>query len=122
VCVVVLHTGAAPPQSALPRQPTQTLVAVRQTGVAPPQAPAFAAEHWPQAPEGSHAGVAPAHSPSPAHARQVWIVRLHTGAAPPQSAFDTQATHDPARASQTGVAPPQRATFVAEHWPHDPEA
>jgi hypothetical protein len=118
----VLHTGALPPQSALPRQPTQMPVAVRQTGVAPPQAPALAAEHWPQAPEGWHAGVAPPHSPSPAHARHVCVVRLHTGAVPPQSALDTQATHDPATASQTGVAPPQRATFVAEHWPHAPVA
>jgi len=117
----VLHTGALPPQSTLPRQPTQTPVVVRQTGVAPPQAPALAAEHWPQAPVGSQAGVAPPHSPSPAHPRHACVIRLQTGAVPPQSAFVTQATHDPATASQTGVAPAQRATFVAEHWAHAPD-
>jgi hypothetical protein len=39
---------------------------------------------------------------------------------PEQSAFARQATHDPADAKQSGVAPVQRSELPAEHWPQAP--
>jgi hypothetical protein len=56
------HTGVVPPQSALARQPTQTLVVVLQTGVAPEQLELD--RHWTHvAFEVSQMGVVPLHSP-----------------------------------------------------------
>ena len=52
----------------------------------------FAAEHWPQAPHGSHAGVAPPHSLSAPQARQVCVVVLQMGVDPPHCAFDVHGT------------------------------
>jgi hypothetical protein len=120
-CVVVLHTGVAPPQSVSETQPTQAPVDGRQAGVEPVHLLVFVAEQTPHEPVGSQAGVAPAQSTSLAHARHVWVPGLQMGALPPQSAFAMQPTHVPAVARHTGVLPPQRAVFPAEHWPHAPD-
>ena len=118
----MLHTGVVPPHCAFDTHGTHVPVAVKQAGVAPEQALAFVAEHCPHAPDDWHAGVAPPHSLSPPQARQVWVVVLQIGTVPPHCAFDTQGTHVPDVVKQTGVAPEQALAFVAEHWPHAPDA
>lgn len=57
---------------------------------------------------------------SQAHVRQTCVVVLQTGVVPPHWAFETQGTHVPVPAKQTGVAPKHRVVFVAEHWAHEP--
>jgi hypothetical protein len=124
VCVPRLQTGALPPQSEFDTHATQVPAEVRQTGVAPPQAVVLVAEHWPHAPVGSQAGVAgfPPHSPSPWQPRQTCSATLQTGEVKPQSVSPRQRTHRPVAVLQTGVAPVHAEVFVAEHWPHAPEA
>ena len=92
MCVVVLQIGVVPPHWAFDVQATQLPAVLLQTGVPPEHWAALLAEHWPQAPHGSHAGLAPPHSLSPAQARQVCVATLHTGVEPPHWAFDVQAT------------------------------
>jgi hypothetical protein len=82
----------------------------------------FVREHSPHAPDGWQAGVGPPHSPSPLQARQALAARSQTGVAPPHWAFDVQGTQTPRARSQAGAAPVQRDAFVAEHWPHAPDA
>jgi len=115
VCVVPLHTGVVPLQSAFAVHRTQIPMVVSQTGVPPVHFERFDAEHWPQAPVGSQAGVVPPQSTSTAQARHVCVNPLQMGAAPPQSAFAVQRTHVPVVVSQTGVAPEQAMVFPAEH-------
>jgi hypothetical protein len=91
----VLQIGVEPPHCAFVKQATQVEMAVSHTGVAPVQAVAFAAEHWPHAPDDSQAGVAPPHSPSEPQARQVWAVVLQTGVVPLHCAFEVHGTHVP---------------------------
>jgi hypothetical protein len=52
VCVVVLHTGVAPEQSAVVTQPTQAPVETLHTAAEPPHFVVFVAEHEPHAPDG----------------------------------------------------------------------
>jgi hypothetical protein len=120
--VVVLQTGVEPPHCAFEVHGTHVPVAVSQAGVAPLHLVAFVAEHWPQAPLPWQAGVALGHSPSPAQARQVWVVVLQTGVVPPQFASLRQVTHVPVVVKQSGVVPEHLVVFVAEHWPHAPDA
>jgi hypothetical protein len=120
VCVVKLHTGAAPPHWALVTQPTQVPSLASQVEVVPTQRRAFVAEHWPHAPEGWQAGVVPPQSASAAHARQAWVVVLHAGAVPLQPDVAVHCTHVPVGASHTAVVPVQADVFVAEHAPHEP--
>jgi hypothetical protein len=133
VCVVVLHTGVAPPQFVFVKQPTQVWFAVLQTGVAPLQfafdvhatqvfvvvlhagvAPvhfvAFVPEHRPHAPLARHAGSDAGQLASFTQGPQACVVVLQTGAFVEQFAFvrhGTQTFGDTA-VLQTGVAP--------EHW------
>lgn len=127
------HTGAAAPQLAFVRQPTQVSFAVLQTGVAPLQfafevhatqvfvvvlhagvAPvhfvAFVPEHRPQAPVERHAGSDAVQLASFTQGPQVCVVVLHTGALVEQFALVRQATQTfgDTAVLQTGVAP--------EHW------
>lgn len=120
-CVVVLHTGVVPPQSAFETHPTQAPVDGRQAGVEPAHLLVFVAEQTPQAPVGSQAGVAPLQSTSPAQPRHVCVAALQMGAPPPQSAFAMQPTQVPVATRHTGVVPPQSAALPAEHWPQDPD-
>jgi hypothetical protein len=94
-CVVVLHTGVAPPQLALDVHGTQVAVATSQAGVAPVHLLALVAEQIPHAPPGWQAGVAPPQSVSPPQARQACVAVLHTGVVPPHWAFDVHGTHVP---------------------------
>jgi hypothetical protein len=121
VCVVGLHAGVAPLQSALAVQPTHVPVGTLHDGAAPTQAFMFVVEHWPQTPEGSQAGVAPPQSRSPPHATHVCVTRSQTGAAPLHSAADVQVTQIPLVASQADrLVPAHLVVFVTEHWPHAP--
>ena len=95
VCVAVLQTGVAPPHWAFDTQATQLPPLVSQTGVAPLHWFALVAEHWPQAPQGSHAGVPPPHSPSPPQARQACVAVLQIGLLPLHCAFERQGTQVP---------------------------
>ena len=122
VCVIVLHTGVTPPHCAFDVHGTQVPADTRQAGVLPVHLLALLAEQTPHAPDGWQAGVAPPQSLSPPHARQVCVDRLQTGVVPPHWAFDVQATQLPAEVLQTGVVPEHCAPFVAEHWPHAPDA
>ena len=95
VWVVVLQTGVLPPHWAFETQATQLPPLVSQTGVAPLHWFALVAEHWPQAPQGSHAGVPPPHSPSPPQARQACVAVLQIGLLPLHCAFERQGTQVP---------------------------
>jgi hypothetical protein len=64
--------------------------------------------------------VAPPHSLLAVHPRQLWVPGSHTGVPPPHCALDTQATQVPEATAQAGVAPVQRAAFVAEQAPQAP--
>lgn len=64
--------------------------------------------------------MAPPHWASLVQGEQVWVARSQLGVVPWQSAFVVHPTHVPLAVSQAGVVPPQRAAFVAEHWPHAP--
>ena len=86
------------------------------------QAVTFDAEHWPHAPDAWQAFAPIGHSESAEHLRQAWVAMLHTGVVPEQLALLVHTTHAPDAVSQTGVAPPHWLVFVAEHWPHAPDA
>jgi hypothetical protein len=120
VCVPTSQTGAAAPQSALPRHATHTPFVISQRGVAPVQRVVFVAEHCVQTPLAKHAGVAPPHSASPAQARQTFAASSQTGFVPPQVAFDVHGTQVPLPTRQAGVAPVHWVALLAEHWPHAP--
>jgi hypothetical protein len=120
VCVVPLHTGVVPLQSAFAVQRTQVPVVARQTGVPTVHLDTLPAEHWPHAPVGSHAGVAPLQSTSPPQARHVFVPVLQTGVMPLQSALAVQRTQLFVVALHTGVPPTHAVAFVVEHWPHAP--
>jgi hypothetical protein len=125
VCVVeVAHTGVTPLQWLSSRQATHTPTPfeVSQRGVAGEQCVTSLAVHAAHAPLGRQIGVAGPHSASDAHARHIREGLSHTGFTPPHSPFERQPTHVPAVVSHTGVAPLQRVAFVAEHWPHAPDA
>jgi hypothetical protein len=109
------QTGRVPPQVAFEVQETHVPLPMLQAGVAPEQEVALLAEHWPHAPLTSHAGVEPPHSTSPLQARQVFVAASQTGVVLPHCAFETHGTQAPAVRLQTGVAPPQRVAFAAEH-------
>ena len=63
--------------------------------MAPEHLVVLVAEHWPQAPQGSHAGVPPPHSPSPPQARQACVAVLQIGLLPLHCAFERQGTQVP---------------------------
>jgi hypothetical protein len=125
VCVVVVaQTGVMPPQWLSSRQATQTPgpFAVLQRGVAAAQCETSVAVHAAHAPVGRQIGVAGPHSASDAQARHARDGLSQTGLVPPHSPLLRQPTHVPEPVSHTGVVPVQRVAFVAEHWPHDPDA
>jgi hypothetical protein len=95
VCVPVLQTGVAPPQSELEAHATQVPVAGLHAGVAPVHLSELVAEHWPHAPPGWHAGVAPPQSASLAQAWHVWRIGSQAGVAPAQSEPTRHETHVP---------------------------
>ena len=71
VCDAASQSGGAPLHCAFDVQVTHAPMAVSQRGVVPLHKTELVAEHWPQAPLGSHAGAAPPQSESPPHPRQV---------------------------------------------------
>jgi len=90
------QTGLTPPHSPFETQPTHVPAVVSQTGVASLHRVAFVAEHWPQAPVGSHAGDMPPQSVSAAQPRQAWKVGSQTGFIPVQAALSRHSTQTPA--------------------------
>ena len=90
------QTGLTPPHSPFVTQPTQVPELVSHTGVASLHRVAFVAEHWPQAPVGSHAGDIPPQSVSAAQPRQAWNVGSQTGFIPVQAALSRHSTQTPA--------------------------
>jgi hypothetical protein len=121
VCVVVLHVGVAPAQSALARHATQLPVGTLQTPVAPAHWVLFVAEQAPHAPDGWQAGAPTPHSPSFVHARQVWVVPSQNGIPPAQSAEATQPTQVPVATWQIEVGPTHWLLLAAEHSAHAPD-
>jgi hypothetical protein len=115
--LVVEQSGVIPPQSSLPRHPTQTPTPdeVSHLGVVGAQCEVSVAVQAAQAPLARQIGALAGQSLAVPQARQTWAVRSQTGVVPPHWAFDTQATHRPALVSHTGVAPPQRVALLAEH-------
>jgi hypothetical protein len=122
VCVVPLHTGVAPLQSAEARQAAQTPPVVSHSGVAPVHAVLFVAEHAPQVPLGWQAAVAPPHSPSATQPRQMWVVPSHTGLAAWHCAPARHATQVPVVVSHVGFVAAHAVALLTEHAPHAPEA
>jgi hypothetical protein len=120
VWVAPSHVGVAPLQSALARHDTHVPAPVSQSGVAPVHAVRFVAEQTPQAPPGWQAGFAPRDSASPTQPRHSWVVPSHTGEEAAHSLLARHPWHVPVAVAHTGVAPPQAAAFVAEHWPQAP--
>jgi hypothetical protein len=97
VRVVDEQSGLTPPQSAAPRQPTQTPtpVAVSHLGSVVGQCEVSVAVQAAQAPLGRQMGVAGSQSAFPAQARQVCAAASQTGVVPLHWAFETQATQVP---------------------------
>jgi hypothetical protein len=100
-----LQNGVLPPQSVFARHATQSLVVVSQRGVAPVHAPALAAVHSTQAPDGRHTLRPAGHSLLVAHARH-WSpsVRSQIGVVPGHCVESLQATHVPTLGSVGSVA------------------
>jgi hypothetical protein len=89
--------GLLPLHWALVTHDTQLPLPVLQNGVVPVQSVVLPAEHWPQAPDGSHAGVEPPQSLSPPQPRQVCRLPSQMGAvALLQSALARHETQVPA--------------------------
>jgi hypothetical protein len=121
VCVTRSQTGAEPPHWAADVQPTHRPAVASQAGrLVPRHLVALVAEHWPQAPLGSHAGAEAGHSTSLTHARHVCEAVPQTGVVPPHCELDVHATHVPLETLQAGVPPTHSERFVDEHWPQTP--
>lgn len=116
VCVVDEHTGVVPPQSALPRQLTQTPPPpdVSHSGVAAPQRLVSVVVHAAQAPDGRQTGDFGSQSELDAQLRHVCEPVSQTGRVPAQSELATHSTHRFVVVSQ--------ALWAAAHAPGFPDA
>jgi hypothetical protein len=136
VCVADEHRGVVPPQSALPRQPTQTPPPpdVSHSGVAAPQRLVSVVVHAAQAPDGRHTGRVGSQSAPDRQRRHVCKPVSQTGRVPEQSELATHSTQESVVVSQALCAaahapglPAAQATQVPpEHTgvapPHSPSA
>jgi hypothetical protein len=124
VCVTAEQTGAVPPQSALPRQATQTPPppVVSQSGVAAGQRLVSAVVHCAQAPVARHTGNCGSQSALVRHTRHVWAVGSQIGRVPEQSLFARHSTQVLDVGSQTSWAAAQALALPAPHTTQAPVA
>lgn len=122
VCVVAEQTGVVPPQSALPRQLTQTPPPpeVSQSGVAAPQRLVSVVVHAAHAPEGRQTGNLGSQSELDRQLRHVCEPVSQTGRVPAQSELATHSTHRFVVASQALWAGAQAPGFPAAQATHAP--
>jgi hypothetical protein len=122
VCVVDEHTGVVPPQSALPRQLTQTPPPpeVSHSGVAAPQRLVSVVVHAAQAPDGRQTGNLGSQSALDRQPRHVCEPVSQTGRAPAQSELATHSTHTFVVVSQALCAGPQAPGFPDAQATHAP--
>jgi hypothetical protein len=124
VCVVAEQTGVVPPQSALPRQATQTPPppVVSQSGVAAPQRLVSIVVHCAHAPVDRHTGNAGSQSALVRHTRHEWAVGSQMGRVPEQSPFERHSTQVLDVGSQTSCAAVQALASPAPQTTQAPVA
>ena len=124
VCVVAEQTGVVPPQSALPRQATQTPPppVVSHSGALAAQWLVSVGVQTAQAPVLRHTGNFGSQSALERHARHVWSEVSQMGRVPEQSALATQSTHALVAVSHTCCATAHAPGLPAAHGTHAPLA
>jgi hypothetical protein len=124
VCVVAEQTGVVPPQSAFPRQLTQTPPPpeVSHSGVAAPQRLVSFVVHAAQAPLGRQTGNLGSQSALDRQMRQVCEPVSQTGCVPEQSELATHSTHRFVATSQAFCTAAQAPGLPDAHATQAPPA